>query len=167
MTMLKSLLVLCAVAVVAPQYGDAQAAVQVEPPNLQGPRVLEDQTAKAVVRDYLQAWQNLNVALGQNRADVLGASFVGTVKDKLSETIQQQVALGMSTHYQDRSHDIQIVFYSPEGLSVELQDKVEYDVQVLDHGKVQATKRVNARYTVVMTPAEVRWRVRVLQAEPE
>ena len=40
-------------------------------------------------------------------------------------------------------------------------------VQILDHDKVQTTQRVNARYIVVLTPAEVRWRVRVFQADPE
>jgi hypothetical protein len=50
-------------------------------------------------------------------------------------------------------------------LSIELTDTVEYDVQLLDHDKSQATQRVRARYIVVLTPAELRWRVRVLQAE--
>jgi hypothetical protein len=59
------------------------------------------------------------------------------------------------------------VYYSPEGLSIQLIDNVEYDVEILDHDKVQTTQRVHARYIVVLTPAEVRWRVRVFQAQPE
>jgi hypothetical protein len=43
--------------------------------------------------------------------------------------------LGIRTRYRDLSHDLQIVFYSPEGLSVELTDKVEYEVQLIDHDK--------------------------------
>lgn len=164
--MLKSLILFVAVAS-TPVFGADLATVHVEPTNLQGPRVLEEQTSKAVIRDYLQAWQTLGVALQQNRADLLGSSFVGNAKDKLAETIQQQVSLGLSTRYQDRSHDLKILFYSPEGLSIELQDTVDYDVQIFDHDKVQATKRVRARYIVVMTPAEVRWRVRVFQTELE
>jgi len=69
--------------------------------------------------------------------------------------------------YQDKSHDIQMVFYSPEGLSVELTDDVQYDVQMLDHDKLQTKQQVRARYIVVLTPAEVRWRVRVFQAQFE
>jgi hypothetical protein len=92
---------------------------------------------------------------------------VGTAKEKLTDTIQEQTRLGLSTRYQDRSHDIQIVFYSPEGLSIQLIDNVEYDMQLLDHDKIQTTQRVHARYNVVLTPAEVRWRVRVFQADPE
>ena len=61
---------------------------------------------------------------------LLDADFVGAAKDKLAETIQQQAALGIRTRYQDRAHDIQIIFYSPDGLSIELKDKVDYDVQV-------------------------------------
>jgi hypothetical protein len=165
--MLKSLLVLGAVVAATSQMGSAQATVHVEPSNLQGPRPLQDQTQKAVIRDYLQAWQSFSGALNQNRAPLLDADFIGSAKTKLTETIQQQAGLGVHAVYQDRSHDIQIVFYSPEGLSVELTDKVEYDVQVFDHDKSVTTQHVTARYVVVMTPAEVRWRVRVFQAESE
>jgi predicted PhzF superfamily epimerase YddE/YHI9 len=90
---------------------------------------------------------------------------VGTAKDKLTETIRQQKALGIRTRYEDRTHDIQIVFYSPEGLSIEVTDKVEYDVQVLDHDRVKTTQHLASRYVIILTPAEVRWRVRVFQAE--
>jgi hypothetical protein len=144
-----------------------QATVRVEPTHLQGPRVLEDQTANAVVKDYIQSWERLKVALEQNRPDLLDRDFVGGAKEKLTATIQQQGKTGLRTVYQDRSHDVQIVFYSPEGLSVELIDTVEYDVQVRDQDKVIATLPVRARYTVVLTPAEVRWRVRVFQAVAE
>lgn len=144
-----------------------QAAVHVEPAHLQGPRILADQTANAVVKNYIESWQSLKAALEQNRPAALDRDFVGTAKQKLTETIEQQAKLGIKTSYQDRSHDIQIVFYSPEGLSVELVDNVEYDVQVSDKDKVMATHPEHARYVVVMTPTEVRWRVRVLQSEAE
>jgi hypothetical protein len=165
--MMKPLLILCTVVAAASNFGAAQATVHMEPENLKGPRVLEDQTRTTVIRDYLQAWQGLHAAMEQNRPDLLSADFVGTSKDKLADTIQQQAALGIHTRYTDVSHDLQIVFYSPEGLSIEMTDKVEYDVEVLDHDKVTATQRVTARYVVVMTPAEVRWRVRVFQAVPD
>jgi hypothetical protein len=167
MKMLKSLLILTTFVALASNYVEAEATVSVEPSNLKGPRELQEQTRSAAIRDYLKAWQGFRAALDQNRPDLLAADFVGTSKDKLTETIQQQSALGIRTQYQDLSHDLQIVFYSPEGLSIELTDKVEYEVQVLDHDKVQATQRIKARYIVVMTPAEVRWRVRVFQAVPE
>jgi hypothetical protein len=59
------------------------------------------------------------------------------------------------------------VFYSPEGLSIELADTVDYDVQIVDHDKPLTTQRVRTRYLAILTPSEVRWRVRVLQADPE
>jgi len=93
----------------------AQVAVHVEPVNLQGPRPLEDQSKAAVVRDYIRAWQSFDAALGQNRPELLDADFVGTARDKLSDTIQQQAKLGIRSQYQDRSHDLQILFYSPDG----------------------------------------------------
>ncbi|MGA2169054.1 MAG: hypothetical protein ABSG62_12655 [Terracidiphilus sp.] len=165
--MLKSLLILCAFFTATSGIASAQAAVRVEPPNLQGPRPLPEQTGTAAIRDYLQSWQSLRAAFEQNRADLLDPDFVGTARDKLTDTIQQQVNLGIRTHYQDRAHDLQIVFYSPEGLSIELTDKVEYDVKVLDHERVKTIQHLSARYVIVLTPAEVRWRVRVFQAAPE
>ena len=141
--------------------------MRLEPTNLQGPRVLNDQTRTAVVRGYLEAWQSAGRRLQQNRPDLLDRDFVGTAKDKLTDTIHDQVTMGISTRYLDQSHDLQIVFYSPEGLSVQLVDNVEYEMQVVDHGKTQATQKMHARYVVVMTPAEVRWRVRVFQGGPE
>jgi hypothetical protein len=108
----------------------------------------------------------MNAALEQNRADLLDADFVGVAKEKLAGTIRQQAALGIRTRYQDRGHDLQIVFYSPDGLSIELKDTAEYDVQLIDHDKSQMKQRVRAHYIVVLTPAEVRWKVRVFQSVP-
>ena len=142
-------------------------AVRVEPTNLNGPRQLNEQTRAAVVRDYMEAWQSIRGAMEQNRVGLLDRDFVGTAKDKLTSAIRDQVTMGISTRYLDRNHDLQILFYSPEGLSIQLVDRVEYDVQILDHGKLQGTQKLHARYVVVMTPAEVRWRVRVFQAAPE
>lgn len=144
-----------------------QPTVRVEPTHLEGPRPLNEQTRTAVVRDYVEAWQSMRGALEQNRADLLDRDFVGTAKDKLADTIGEQVTTGISTRYVDQSHDLQIVFYSPEGLSIQLLDKVEYEVQVLDHGKLLSSQREQARYVVVMSPSEVRWRVRVFQEAPE
>ena len=144
-----------------------QPTVRVAPVNLHGPRPLREQTADAVVRDYLQSWQSMRAALEQNRADLLDPEFVGVAHDKLADTVHDQASLGIHTRYQDRAHDLQIVFYSPEGLSVQLIDNVEYDEQVLSKDKVLATEHVRTRYIVVLTPAELRWRVRFFQASPE
>jgi hypothetical protein len=147
--------------------GSDSPAVRVAPTNSIGPRTVEKQTETAVIRDYLEAWHSLSVAFEQNRADLLDPNFVGTAKKKLADTILDQAKLGIQTRYRDGAHDLQLVFYSPEGLSIQLLDTVEYDVQVLDHGTLQTTQHVRARYVAVMTPTEVRWKVRVFQAKPE
>jgi len=164
--MLRSLLMVCAILAAVPHL-DAQPEVRVEPAHLQGPRPLADQTATAVIKNYIESWESLRAALEQNRPELLDRDFVGGARQKLAETIQQQARFGLRTSYQDRSHDVQIVFYSPEGLSVELTDDVQYDVQVRDGDKVIATQPVRERYLVVLTPTEVRWRVRVLQASAQ
>ena len=165
--MLKPVVVAIMTLSVSTALAGAQAAVHVTPPQLDGPRNLADITATAVVKNYIESWESLRAALSANNPELLDRDFVGTAKQKLTETIQQQAKAGIKSTYTDRSHDIQIVFYSPEGLSVELVDDVEYDVQVSSKGKMMATQPVHSRYVVVMTPTEVRWRVRVLQAEGE
>lgn len=147
--------------------GSDQPAVHVGPTDSVGPRPLEKQTETAVIRDYLQAWRSMSAALEQNRADLLDPDFIGTAKEKLAGTIRDQGKLRIHTLYQDTAHDIQLVFYSPEGLSIQVVDTVEYDVQILDGDAVVTTQHVRARYVAVLTPTEVQWKVRVFQAEPE
>ena len=165
--MLRSILIAGTVAAASCAFSAAQNDVRVEPSHLEGPRPLQDQTQSAAIRDYLQAWKTVNAAFDRNDVAALDRDFVGTAHDKLADAIRQQAALGLHTRYADKSHDIQILFYSPEGLSIELSDTVQYDVQVLDHDNVQSTQQASARYIVVLTPAEVRWRVRVFQAQSE
>jgi len=143
-----------------------QPTVKITPYRLNGPRELKDETRTAVIRDYLEAWQSLRTALAKNQPAALDRDFIGDARDGVSATIRDQITTGTSTRYLDTNHDLQVVFYSPEGLSVELVDTVTYDVQFVDHGKVVATATERGRYVVVMTPAETRWRVRIFQGGP-
>jgi hypothetical protein len=147
--------------------GSDEPAVHVEAADPSSPRELEAQTQEAVVRDYLLAWQTMNRAMQANQPELLDATFVGVAKEKLADTIREQQKLGIQTHYIDRSHDLKLVFYSPEGLSIQLLDTVDYDVQLVDHDKVQATQHVRTRYVAVLSPTEVRWKVRIFQAEAQ
>jgi hypothetical protein len=165
--MTKPLFIICSLFTAIFALGSDHPAVRVEPTESVGPRPLEMQTATAVIRDYLQAWRSMSDGLDQNRTDRLDQDFIGTAKEKLAGTIREQAKLGIHTRYRDGAHDLQLVFYSPEGLSIQLVDKVEYDMEVLDRDKVLATHHVRARYVAVLTPTEVRWKVRVFQAEPE
>lgn len=144
--------------------GAAQPSVRVAPMDSVGPRPVEKQTQSSVIRDYLQAWQTLGGALSQNRADELDGYFVGIAKEKLADTIREQQTLGIQTVYRDESHDLQVVFYSPEGLSIQLVDNVAYEVEVRDHGRTVGTQPVRTRYVAVLTPTESRWKVRVFQS---
>lgn len=163
--MRRLVLLSCALAVAFPALAD-QPSVQVQPPDLHGSRPLEPQTQAAVVRDYLESWQNLSAAFEENQATLLDTDFAGIARDKLGAAIDSQRKLGIHTRYQDLSHNLQIVFYSPDGLSIQLIDTVEYDEQIYDGDKPVATQHVTARYLVMFTPAETRWKIRVFQAEP-
>ncbi len=145
----------------------AQPAVRVEPSQPQGQQALADQTRSAAIADYLGAWKSMSEALEQNRPGLLDRDFTGSAKDELSATIAQQASLGMRSRYRDLAHDLQFVFYSPDGLSIEMTDDAEYEVQVFVHDKPLAAQRMHARYVVVLTPGAARWGVRVLQASPQ
>ena len=148
--------------------GSTQAPqVRIEPSIPSISSKLQEQTRDAVIRDYLHSWSAMSAAFEQNRAVLLEAEFVGVAKEKMTNAILQQTRLGIRTRYTVRSHDLQLKFFSSEGLSVELTDKVVYDFQIIDQGKVIATQQMISTYVVVLTPAETRWRVRVFQAIPD
>jgi len=163
--MIDRLAIACLLCIASSSFAADNPEVRIEPSHLQGPRVLDKQTETAAIRDYLQAWQGLRNAFVQNRSELLDSSFVGDARDKLGATILQQEKLGIRTRYQDLAHDLQIVLYSPDGLSIQLIDKVDYEVQIVDHEKAGAVQKVSARYVAVLTPSEVRWRVRMLQGQ--
>lgn len=161
------LFIVCSLFVAMSALGSDLPAVRIEPTDSVGPLPLEKQTETAVIRDYLQAWRSLSGAFEQNRVDLLDREFTGIAKEKLAETIREQAKLGIHTRYRDTAHDVRLVFCSPEGLSIQLVDTVEYDVQIVDGQKLQTTQHVRARYVAVLTPTEVRWKVRIFQAESE
>ncbi len=163
----KTSLVACLIGAWLLVRGSEQPVVRVQPTDAVGPRVLEKRTEASVIKDYLQAWRSLDGALAQNQAQMLDGYFIGVAKEKLSDTIREQQNLGINTSYKDRAHDIRVGFYSPEGQSLQLLDTVEYDVSIVDHERQQGTQHVRSPYVAVLTPTEVRWEVRVLQAHPE
>jgi hypothetical protein len=131
-----------------------------------GPRQVEDTTERALERDYARAWSTMEAALAENRPDLLESDFVGVALDALKERVTQQQQNGLHTRYVDHGHKLQAVFYSPEGSAVQLADTAQIEVQFLDGDKVVHSEQRTESYTVVMTAAENRWKVRVLQATP-
>ena len=147
-------------------YGVGQPTVHVEPLDSEGACRIAEATQTSVVRNYLQAWQSMAAAFEQNSASALDADFVGVAKQKLADTVHQQQELGLKSVYRDQAHDLKLSFCSPEGMSVELVDTVDYDLSIQNHDQRQAPQHVRSRYVAVLTPTETRWKVRVLQAEP-
>ena len=132
-----------------------------------GPRQIEDLTSKSIPRDYALAWQSMEQALEENRADLLDAYFTGLEKDTLRQRVKSQIASGLHTHYTDRGHKLEAIFYAPAGDAMELRDRVQLDMQVTDGSKVICDEPVNLDYIVIMTPGADRWMVRQLQAVQE
>ena len=129
-----------------------------------GPRQVEDTTERAIARDYARAWASLAAALSDNRPELLDADFVGVALDEFRERVQQQQQSGLHTRYIDRGHTLQAVFYSLEGSAIQLRDTAQLEVQYLDGTNVIHSEQRTENYTVVLTPGENRWKVRVLQA---
>lgn len=138
-------------------------SVHVEPMDSVGPRPVEAQTQSSIIRDYLAAWRSLNQSMTENRPELLDAYFVGLAKQNLAQTVHQQQSLGIHTTYRDTAHHIRVVFYSPEGLSIQLLDDVEYEEQVTDHDRSIGSSHIRTRYIAVLTPTESKWKVRIFQ----
>lgn len=130
------------------------------------PREVEQQTQQSIVRDYGNAWKDLEDALANNRADDLATSFAGAARDRWGATVEEQAKAGISRRFVDRGHQLQVLFYSVEGSALELKDTAQFEVQYLDGGKVVHSEQVTGHYMVLMTPAENSWKVRVLQEVP-
>ena len=130
------------------------------------PREVEDSTEKAIVRDYSGAWATMARALEENRADLLPAFFTGVAQEKLTEKVKQQKLSGLRTRYIDHGHQLEAVFYSPEGSAMQLRDTAQLEIQLLDGDKVVGSVNSTVKYIALMTVGEERWKVRVLQAVP-
>lgn len=131
-----------------------------------GPRDLEPLTRRKIVHDYAAAWQTLAAGLEQNRAELLNGYFTGFAKQEFTETIADQAGTGIHRRYVDHGHKLEAIFYSPDGGVIQLQDNVDYEVQIFDGAKLLHGEKGSARFLVLMTPSADRWMVRLLQSVP-
>lgn len=130
------------------------------------PRRLEETTVQAISRDYSAAWKNLALALKQSRADLLNASFVGTARERFTELIASQKKNGLHQRYVDRGHKVQVLFYSPDGSSMQVRDTAQIEIQLLDGDTVLSSEETTTTFVALLTPAENSWKIRVLEQVP-
>jgi hypothetical protein len=128
------------------------------------PRAVEDSTQQAIVRDYSAAWQGMSNALANNSTGPLNDNFTGYALDKLTERVKEQTQNGIKTRIVDHGHKVDAIFYSPDGSAIELKDTATLETQVLDGDTVIHSDQSQVRYYAVMTGAEDRWKVRVLES---
>jgi hypothetical protein len=132
-----------------------------------GPRSVERLTDQGVARNYGNAWDSLSHALQSNDSDSLAVSFVGPAKEWLTATVTSQQGSGLTRRYLNQSHNLEAIFYAPEGDVIELHDTARYREQVWDGSKLIQDQPVMVRYIVLMTPSADRWVIRYLQAVPQ
>ena len=82
----------------------------------------------------------------------------------MAERIKSQIRSGLETRYTDRGHKLDAIYYAPGGDAMELRDRAQLDVEIVDGGKVIYEEPVNLEYVVIMTPGADRWLVRRMQA---
>jgi len=161
-------IVLAAIALFAPLYSvgvDASPQVELDTSRV-GPRAIETLTERSVLAGYRFAWENLASALQSNSLAPLNGSFVGTANSSLKERVIAQQRSGLSSRYLNQIHKVDAVFYAPEGDLIELHDRAEYTLQILDGDKTVHNERIVVRYVVLMTPGADRWVVRQMQSVP-
>jgi hypothetical protein len=127
------------------------------------PRPIEDLTGRSVARDYAYAWKDLADAVDNNRDGALNGYFTGFAKDLLSKRVSDQRRSGLHTRYLDRGHRLAAVFYSADGGEMELIDRAQLEMQILEGNKVIHKEDRTQSFLVLMTPGADRWLVRVLQ----
>lgn len=131
-----------------------------------GPRQMEPTLQQSIPRDYVKAWQVLSTALEEGDPKLLDQYWVGVAHDKFLRLVRDESRTGIQIRYRDLSHKLQAVFYPSDGAALLLYDNVQLEMNVLRSSRVIHTERMNTRYLVLMTPAQDRWVVRVLQEVP-
>ncbi len=132
-----------------------------------GPRSVENLTERAIVRDYRSAWSSMSHALEFNTLDPIEVPFAGDAKRVLRDTVMNQQRSGVSQRFTDQNHQLEAVFYAPEGDAIELHDTASYQQQVLDGSKSIQDQRMVMHYVILMTPSADRWVVRQMQVVPQ
>jgi len=142
---------------------DSKPTVQLNVKNAQ-PREVEDVTQNAILRDYTLAWQAMGTSLANNTLQPLNENFSGFALDKLTQRVKDQKEHGLTTRIIDRGHKVDAIFYSPDGAAIELKDTASIETQLLDGGTVIHSDQAQIQYYAIMTGAEDRWKVRVLES---
>lgn len=131
-----------------------------------GPRQMEPTLQQSIPRDYVKAWQVLSSAVEAGDPTQLDQYWVGVAHDKFQRLIHDEAKTGIKVHYRDISHKLKAAFYPSDGAALLLYDDVQLEMQVQQSNRVIHTQKTSARYLVLMTPAQDRWVVRVLQQIP-
>jgi hypothetical protein len=147
-------------------FADSKPAIQLTVKNAQ-PREVEDVTQNAIQRDYTLAWQGMSAALANNTLKPLNDNFTGVALDKFSQRVKDQKKQGVTTRIVDHGHKVEAIFYSQDGSAIELKDTANIETQVLIGGKIIHSDQAQIHYYAVMTGAEDRWKVRVLESSAE
>lgn len=144
-------------------WADAKSSsIQINFDNAQ-PREVEDSTQQSIMRDYSAAWKGLSKALSKNITGPLNENFTGFALEKLTQRVKDQQQNGISTRIVDRGHKVEALFYAPDGSSIELRDTATIETQILDGSTVIHSDQAQVHYFAVMTGAEDRWKVRILE----
>ena len=130
------------------------------------PREVEDTTEKAIVRDYSTAWRAIESGLANDDVNALDAGLVGFARDRFADAIASQNKTGVKVRYTDKGHQVEAVFYSPDGSSMQLRDTAKLTREVLDGDKVLSRDEITAHYIAIMAVTEDRWKLRSLEEVP-
>ncbi|HEV7550305.1 MAG TPA: hypothetical protein VGP65_01410 [Candidatus Angelobacter sp.] len=144
-------------------FADSKPSVQLNVKSAQ-PREVEEVTQNAIVRDYTLAWQAIGASLASNTVQPLNENFAGFALDKLTQRVKDQKQNGLTTRIVDHGHKVEAIFYSPDGAAIELKDTASIETQLLDGATVIHSDQAQIKYYAVMTGAEDRWKVRVLES---
>ena len=130
------------------------------------PREVEDSTGKAIVRDYATAWKAIENGLGNDDVNALDAGLVGFARDQYAAAIDDQKKTDLKVRYTDKGHQVEAVFYSPDGSAMQLRDTAKLTREVLDGDKVLSHDEITAHYFAIMAVTDDHWKLRSIEEVP-
>jgi hypothetical protein len=132
-----------------------------------GPRAVEPLTERAIARDYRNAWHAMDQALESNSPGSIDGVLTGEARQELRQRVAGQQKAGLRQVSTAQVHQVNAVFYAPEGDVIELHDTLTCQRQIFDGDKLLLTEQATRHYVVLMTPTADHWVVRQLQETPQ
>ena len=126
-------------------------------------RPIEDQTLKAVEKDYISAWNVRNLAYTTNDMYGIEDYYTESARKKINNTLKLNTKNGTTLKTTTIKHNPTVNFYSTDGKLIVFTDRnVEQYQEVYSNKELVGTYHIAPSYKVMMLLEDGFWRIRHL-----